>query len=284
MSKDHEDYVRRIQEETQRYSQSLLAENESLRARIAALEVDCGRLEEKARGVDVLQATNEGLRAIAISMAAEQQRFREQAAALREELTQHEKSRLDLADRLRVVEDENRRSSKQYVEVEQQNLNLANLYVASYRLHGTLDRGEVIQTIQEIVTNLVGSEEMGLFELDEAGGGLTLVASFGIDANRFRRIRLGAGVIGRVAVSGETHVSQRDGLEGAGPEEGELSACVPLKLGGRVTGVLAVFRLLPQKPGLEPLDNELFDLLADQAATALYCTALHARLTAEAAR
>jgi len=284
MTKEHEDYIRRIQEETQRYSQNLLAENERLRARIAALEADCGRLEQKARRVDGLQATNEGLRAVGSSMVAEQHRLREEAAALREELAQHEKSRLGLADRLRVVEDENRRFSKEYVEVEQQNSNLANLYVASYRLHGTLDRGEVIQTIHEIVTNLVGSEEMGLFELDEAGGGLTLVSSFGIDANRFRRIALGAGVIGRVAVGGKTHVSQRDGLAGARPEEGELTACVPLKLGGKVTGVLAVFRLLPQKPGLEPLDNELFDLLADQAATALYSTALHARLTAEAAR
>jgi hypothetical protein len=50
-----------------------------------------------------------------------------------------------------------------------------------------------------------------------------------------------------------------------------------LKLDGRVTGALALFRLLPHKGGYQPLDNELFDLLATQAAVALYCTSLTAR-------
>jgi GAF domain-containing protein len=39
--------------------------------------------------------------------------------------------------------------------------------------------------------------------------------------------------------------------------------------------VIAIFRLLVQKPKLEPADRELLDLLATQAGTALYCTRLH---------
>jgi hypothetical protein len=39
-----------------------------------------------------------------------------------------------------------------------------------------------------------------------------------------------------------------------------------------------VFRLLGHKPQLESVDLELFDLLATHAATALYCSDLHARL------
>ncbi|MCU1350031.1 MAG: hypothetical protein JWO56_3061, partial [Acidobacteria bacterium] len=35
---------------------------------------------------------------------------------------------------------------------------------------------------------------------------------------------------------------------------------------------IAIFTLLPQKPGLEPVDIELFDLLASHAASALYVT------------
>ena len=45
-----------------------------------------------------------------------------------------------LKDRLTAIEEESRDFSARYVEVEQQNTNLANLYVASYQLHGTLDR------------------------------------------------------------------------------------------------------------------------------------------------
>jgi hypothetical protein len=59
---------------------------------------------------------------------------------------------------------------------------------------------------------------------------------------------------------------------------------VPLKLEGKVMGVIAIFRLLPQKGGIEDLDRELFDLLATQAAFALYCTGLHAKVALEVAR
>jgi putative methionine-R-sulfoxide reductase with GAF domain len=284
MSKDPEDYVRRIQEEAQRHSQGLLTENERLRLRMAALETDHGRLGEKAGKVDLLQKEIESLRLDGASMAVERQRLLREAEVLREELNQHAKARLELEARLQAAQDESRRFSNEYVEVERQNSNLANLYVASYRLHGTLDRAELLLAIQEIVANLVGSEEMGLFEIDEEAGELALAAHLGIDPERFRRIPLGAGIIGRVARRGETHVTQTAGLDNAGPDEANLTACVPLKVGGRVTGALAVFRLLPQKPSLEPLDHELFDLLADQAAVALYSATLHTRAGAVMAR
>jgi hypothetical protein len=48
-----------------------------------------------------------------------------------------------------------------------------------------------------------------------------------------------------------------------------------------VTGAIAIYRLLPQKSGFEEVDRELFELLATHAATALYCTSLHARLQAQ---
>ena len=46
------------------------------------------------------------------------------------------------------VESENERVSEQYFDVETQNTNLANLYVASYSLHGSLDRETVINSIR----------------------------------------------------------------------------------------------------------------------------------------
>jgi hypothetical protein len=49
-----------------------------------------------------------------------------------------------------------------------------------------------------------------------------------------------------------------------------------------VTGAIALFRLLPQKPALEDVDHELFELLATHAATALYCTRLHQGVRARA--
>jgi nitrate/nitrite-specific signal transduction histidine kinase len=174
------------------------------------------------------------------------------------------------------LEEESRRRADQFREIEQQNSNLANLYVASYRLHGTLDRTELLAILQEIVANLIGCEEMGVFELDGEAEVLRLAAAHGIDPGRFAEIRVGAGIIGRCVRDGESFVN--GSREGARlPEEAHLTACVPLKLEGRAFGAIALFRLLPQKAaGYEPIDYELFDLLASHAATALYATRLHA--------
>ena len=55
-----------------------------------------------------------------------------------------------------------------------------------------------------------------------------------------------------------------------------LTACIPLKVAGRVVGVLAVFRLLPHKLRLDAIDIDLFDVLAAHAASALLFTRLYA--------
>jgi nitrate/nitrite-specific signal transduction histidine kinase len=53
------------------------------------------------------------------------------------------------------VEEENRDFAKKYIEVEEENNNLANLYVASYQLHSTLDYEEVLRIVLEIIINLI---------------------------------------------------------------------------------------------------------------------------------
>jgi len=246
---DQESYIRKVSEATRQYAQELLRENESLRAAVAVLESEKVRLTERVR-------------------------------SLGEELEVRRQEELRLQEALAETENENRRFSERYMEVEQQSANLANLYVASYRLHGTLDRAEVIAAIQEIVANLIGSEELAIFELDREGEALSLVASFNVDHKRYASIQLGEGSIGKAASEGETFVCDEGNGDGSA-EEPYLSACIPLKLDGRVIGAIAVFRLLPQKNGFEALDRELFDLLATQSATALYATGLHERRGAE---
>ncbi len=84
--------------------------------------------------------------------------------------------------------------------------------------------------------------------------------------------------IGRTAATGERYVRNGNAPDPAATsEEGDLTACIPLRVDGKVTGAIALFRLLSHKPGLEEADHELFDLLGTQAATALYCAELHAR-------
>ncbi len=240
-------YIERVRQDAHRYTHELLQENEALRGLVVSLE-------------------------------AEKRRLREQLQAIREETERFNREQADLQRRLIEIQSESQRFAQQFVEVERQNSNLANLYVANYQLHGTLDRERVLQVIQEILANLVGPEETAVFELDEAGGSLHLISSNGIEPHAFARVALGEGVIGKVAASGETWLAGHAGA--AGGAEELLTACVPLKLEDRVTGAIAIFRLLPQKSGLEAGDRELFDLLATHAAMALYCTGLYRRVTA----
>jgi nitrate/nitrite-specific signal transduction histidine kinase len=196
---------------------------------------------------------------------------------MREQLDRQRQERVCLQQQIAEIETDHQHFTEEFEAIEHQNSNLANLYVASYRLHGTLDRDEVLSTILEILIDLVGTEEIGIFELDREQTVLKLTASHGIDEGRYRSIPLGAGAIGRVGQTGDSHFGSGDpSLEEIEDEE-DVTACIALKVDGTVTGAITVFGLLPQKQGLEPIDHELFEFLATHAATAIYCTALHAR-------
>jgi nitrate/nitrite-specific signal transduction histidine kinase len=263
-------YVEKVREDTQRYARALLAENDHLQLRVLALEEDRRLLRERAASSEQAAKDNLTLRSLVDAAEAERDRLRSEARQLRDELDRREQDWTRLREDMAKVEEESRRYWEQYAYVEHQNSDLASLYVASYRLHTTLDRTDLVTAIFEILTNLVGCEEAAIFEMEEAGEALSLVGWNGIDPARYRRVPLGSGAIGAAASRGETYLASQPE-----PEDG-LTACVPLKLEDRVTGAIAIFRLLPQKPGLQDLDRELFDLLAEQAATALYCTRLHA--------
>ena len=156
---------------------------------------------------------------------------------------------------------ENESLRMQLAELEQQHANLTTLYVACFRLHSTLDREDVLGAIQEIIINMVGCEELAILELD-GDAKLTLTSSFGIDAARF-------GVAPRIDASvrsGEIWIRDED------EEPHHLTAVVPLVLGDRVIGAIALFRLLQHKQGLEAIDRELFELLGTHAAMALHTT------------
>ena len=79
----------------------------------------------------------------------------------------YERKLRELEEKLNEVEEENIDFAQRYIDVDEQNNNLANLYVASFQLHSTLDYEEVLQIILEIIINLIGAEEFAIFLLDE---------------------------------------------------------------------------------------------------------------------
>jgi hypothetical protein len=270
-------YVDRVLEDAQRYAHDLLGENERLRLLVASLESQRAWLEERSGVLRGIERENQALQELLSSIEGEKQRLNQQLLALRDDSERHAREHARLREELAAIEARGQLLSQQFQQIEQQNSNLANLYVATYQLHGTLDRDEVLASIQEILANLVGSEQIAVFEIADDGRHLTALCVNGLERDRFGAIEVGIGPIGQAARTGEPLLCGPGGSSERPPEEPELTACVPLKLSGRVIGVIAVFRLLPQKPGLEPLDRELFELLATHAATALYCASLHQR-------
>jgi hypothetical protein len=155
---------------------------------------------------------------------------------------------------------------------------------AGLRLHGRLERHQVLAAIQEAVVGVVGCEQMAVFEVDPARSLLTPISWFGIDERPFATVPLGSGLIGRTALDGRTFVRDGAGLGmGARPEEAQLTACIPLRLDREVLGVIALFRLPAHKDELEPADLELFEVLSTQAGPALrFATLREAALGARA--
>jgi hypothetical protein len=197
-------------------------------------------------------------------LVAENKKLRASVRAL-------EKEKARLSEQLAGIEAECKRYFDQFVDVEIANTNVANLYVASLRLHSTLSREDVLAAIHEIVVNLVGSEELCVFEVDSTRRVLRLVSSFGVDARAWQNLPLGVGIVGTAAATGEPWIATVHG-EGAtrGPNEAHLTAAIPLVVEGRITGLVAIFRLLGHKRSLEDVDHELFNLLGTQAGAALY--------------
>ncbi|MEW6733246.1 MAG: GAF domain-containing protein [Acidobacteriota bacterium] len=224
------------------FTEELLRENERLRLRIVQLEKE------------LLDANGE-----------EMARVRGENDQLRRRIEWLER-------RFGEVEAENKDFVQRYLQVEEQNEGLANLYVASHQLHSTLDLNEVIQIIVEILLNLIGAEEFAIFIMDEEAKEL-IFAGGEAGARRFPkgRIPLGQGIEGAVAARKEPYRGDGDLMN----QGSETLICLPLKLKEHLVGVISIYKLLGQKRGFTALDYELLNLLAGHAATALVSSKLY---------
>lgn len=180
----------------------------------------------------------------------------------------------ELEQRLSKVEEENRDFASLCVQVQEQNEAITNLYVASQRLHATLDPDEVVKIISEILIELVGAEEFGVFLLEEAKEHLRLMVGEGLSERLpSESLPVDGGVIGEVATTGEPFF-----FEPKSPAEREARlplAAMPLSLKGSTVGVVVIYKLLSHKTGFSRVDHQLLQLLAADAVTALVSARLH---------
>jgi hypothetical protein len=174
-----------------------------------------------------------------------------------------------LLELLEAVDRETRQFEEQVADVERQNSNLATLYAAGHALHASLEREQVLAAIQEIVINLVGSEQFAIVRADDQ---LSPLALFGVLPSRLEGLSPRSGIIGRALAEGRPLVLPR-----AVPGDSTgIRVCVPLVAGGETRAFVLIFGFLPHKGELVPVDHELFALVGSQAATALHAAELFA--------
>lgn len=146
---------------------------------------------------------------------------------------------------------------------ERQAAQLANLYVATFQLHASLELDDVKRAICEIAINLLGAQSLALLVRDEDSGAIDVVARSEEVPELFLAERYGGG-------DPAIDAGLVDGVIRLGPiEDSSALVVVPLSAQGQVLGTLVIFALLPQKSGLGAEDRELLDLMAAHAASAL---------------
>jgi hypothetical protein len=249
LAAQHQELMQTFFKKGAQLSEQLLEENKRLRAERSQLDRECTQLRTQLASDD---AIGRALRKI-------------------EEL-EREKEEL-----LSNIEEKSAMSTRvlhQHAEMEQEIAALVNLYIASHQLHSTLDLARVTRLLRELLAQLVGARSYAIYLSNLAGSELMAVASEGPAAARFSVIRVraesppegAAGTVERVFLTGVAQFV-----------EGELAACVPLTVGDRIIGAIAIFSLLAHKLGLSDADRELFQMLGAHAGTALAGALLYAQ-------
>ena len=144
------------------------------------------------------------------------------------------------------------------------------LQVARRRLADTAGREDTLEAIRDIVTNLLGSEEIALFTVDQRREVLSLLWSFGIAAARNRKLLAGRSPILQRVIDGEPYWEGARASSRDGDPVDEFNALVPILLDGRTVAVLAIRSLLPQKAALDESDVDLLRLLSAEAGKTLF--------------
>jgi predicted nucleic acid-binding Zn-ribbon protein len=252
--------------------QELQSRNAEIGSRQSELTAVRGELEAALAELDTRNATiNERDRALAKA----ERRIAEsssQQAALSSQLDEQQRKTDALEQRVAAAEGqanqatveienlrlESERAVAALTESERKNDGLANLYLAAFALHRSLELADVTQALGEILTNQIGLASYIVAMSNE--NGLEVISARG---NVPERLTLD-GTIGEAFIAGSPIFGEQSETRA-----GEPFAAIPLITGDSSVGVIGLYQMLPQKTGLTAGDQELLALLSRLAATAL---------------
>src|SRR6202165_935866 len=145
----------------------------------------------------------------------------------------------------------------------------AKVYAARMRLQNALDQADALDAIREIAGNLIGSEEVAVFKVDKKRSELWLYWSFGVDPNQHVVLDLRCEPNLVPVLGGKPLFRNKQTRENLLSTDDPVSALIPILVDGIVAAVIVLFRLFPHKPGLEPVDLEICEVLSNSAGRAI---------------
>ena len=154
-------------------------------------------------------------------------------------------------------------------QIERNHFLLMRLNAANARLIQSLEQGDAFEAIAEIIANLIGCEEVAMFDYHPGEQSFSLAWTSGVEAAAMQPFLCGAGMFGRAVEQGVSQYRERQPETSLLLHEKNLTACVILKSSREVVGAVAMFGLLPQKSQLEWADFELVKFLETYGAVAI---------------
>src|ERR1700719_1244774 len=154
-------------------------------------------------------------------------------------------------------------------QMERNHFLLERLHASSARLIQSLETEDAFEAIAEIIGNLIGSEEVAIFDYCPSDETFFLAWSWGVEPVAMQLFTSGAGMFGRTVREGASQFRERQPENLLLTFENHLTACVLLKSSHEVVGIIAICGLLPQKNRLEWADYELLKFLETYATIAI---------------
>jgi hypothetical protein len=145
----------------------------------------------------------------------------------------------------------------------------AKVYAARMRLQNALDQADALDAIREIAGNLIGTEEVAVFKVDKKRSELWLYWSFGVDPNKHSVLEVAREPKLKQVLHGKPVFRLPLSKENLLSTDDPVSALVPILVDGIPSAVIVLFRLFPHKPGIQPVDREICEVLSNCAGRAI---------------
>jgi hypothetical protein len=146
---------------------------------------------------------------------------------------------------------------------------MMKLLVAVRVLIESRDAAAALDSLRDILVNVIGTNDFAIYSLDSHGKALVPIAVVGEAMRTADRMPLDKGWIGEVVSSGDLLIEPEGGSSRRRGRIPEVAAVVPLKVLDRIVGAIVIARMLPHRELLGACDREILALLGVYAATAI---------------